>query len=58
MVAGLAIDLENRKRLKLYGRMAAGALTATDEGLGDVQLVVKIEQSLGTSPHVCGLIQS
>lgn len=49
MVGGLAIDLENRRRVKLYGRMIAGALAATDEGIGEVQLVVKIEQSLGIS---------
>lgn len=47
MVSGLAIDLESRRRVKLYGRMVAGALSATEEGLGEVQLVVKIEQSLG-----------
>jgi hypothetical protein len=47
MVGGLAIDLESRRRVKLYGRMVAGALAATDEGIGEVQLVVKIEQSLG-----------
>jgi len=50
MVGGLAIDLENRMRVKLYGRMVAGALSATEEGIGEVQLVVKIEQSLGNCP--------
>jgi hypothetical protein len=49
MVGGLAIDLENRRRVKLYGRMVAGALSATEAGIGEVQLVVKIEQSLGKS---------
>lgn len=49
MVSGLAIDLEARKRVKLYGRMVAGAL----EGLGSTgifgqaQLALNIEQSLG-----------
>jgi len=47
MVGGLAIDLEGRKRVKLFGRMVAGALAKTEEGVGEVQLVVKIEQSLG-----------
>lgn len=47
MVGGLAIDLESRRRVKLYGRMIAGALSSTEEGLAEVQLVVKIEQSLG-----------
>ena len=55
MVSGLVIDLEKRKRVKLYGRMVAGALARSgdegdvnDNGTGEVQLVVKIEQSLGT----------
>jgi hypothetical protein len=47
MVSGLAIDLEARRRVKLYGRMVAGALAATEPDVGEVQLVVKIEQSLG-----------
>lgn len=63
MVSGLVIDLERRKRVKLYGRMVAGALARlggegeedNDDGTGEVQLVVKIEQSLGsisrTSPY-------
>ncbi|KAL2069979.1 hypothetical protein VTL71DRAFT_14659 [Oculimacula yallundae] len=50
MVSGLTINLETRKRVKLYGRMVAGALAATEEGVGEVQLVVKIEQSLGNCP--------
>jgi hypothetical protein len=51
MVAGLAIDLESRKRVKLYGKMVAGAVAATAEGVGEVQLVVRIEQSLGEHFH-------
>ena len=47
MVSGLGINLETRSRVKLYGRMVAGSLQSTEEGIGDVQLVVKIEQSLG-----------
>lgn len=54
MVSGLTINLETRKRVKLYGRMVAGALAATEEGIGEVQLVVKIEQSLGKSYTTCG----
>jgi len=50
MVGGLAIDLESRSRVKLYGRMIAGALSATEKDIGEVQLVVKIEQSLGNCP--------
>ena len=50
MVGGLGVDLETRSRVKLYGRMVAGLLAATEEGVGEVQLAVKIEQSLGGLP--------
>lgn len=57
MVSGLTIDLETRKRTKLYGRMVAGALssredeaTDTHQHIAEVQLVLKIEQSLGNCP--------
>ncbi|KAL2404081.1 hypothetical protein ABEF95_015784 [Exophiala dermatitidis] len=76
MMAGLSIQLEERGRVKLAGKMVAGALTGTgttsdestftdeptriqtsptDESAavgrpGDVQMVVKIEQSLGNCP--------
>ena len=50
MIGGLAIDLDTRRRVKLYGRMAAGALATTEDGIGEVQLAVKIEQSLGVYP--------
>ncbi|KAK4507025.1 hypothetical protein PRZ48_000759 [Zasmidium cellare] len=57
MVSGLTIDLETRKRVKMYGRMVAGALgkrddevTGREESVAEVQLVLKIEQSLGNCP--------
>jgi len=57
MVAGLTINLETRKRVKMYGRMIAGALgsredevTGREESVAEVQLVLKIEQSLGNCP--------
>jgi len=69
MIGGLAIDLMQRKRVKLYGRMVAGALMKNDDpnedaedekesenkenidyGDGQIQLVQKIEQSLGNCP--------
>lgn len=57
MVSGLTIDLETRKRVKLYGRMVAGALSSRDdeltgaqESIAETQLVLKIEQSLGNCP--------
>ncbi|KAF2679722.1 oxidoreductase-like protein [Lentithecium fluviatile CBS 122367] len=64
MVSGLTIDLMTRKRVKLFGRMLAGALgevsVENEEGslLVDgapekqeqIQLITKIEQSLGNCP--------
>ena len=45
---GLAIDLQARRRVKLYGRMAAGALKETSgKDVAEASLLVKIEQSLG-----------
>lgn len=63
MVSGLSIHLDQRHRWKLYGRMVAGALgrrgneeggegktetAETESGNGEVQIVLRIEQSLGT----------
>lgn len=45
-VAGLAIDLKTRDRVKIAGRMVAGAAT---EG-GEVQVAVEVEESLGNCP--------
>ncbi|KAG9187125.1 hypothetical protein G6011_04996 [Alternaria panax] len=58
LVAGLAIDLMTRKRVKIAGRMIAGTTQDVDvevEGKGErkqeqIQLVTKIEQSLGNCP--------
>jgi len=50
MLGGLTFNLQTRQRVKLYGRMVAGAVAATEEGVGEVQLAVKIEQSLGNCP--------
>ncbi|KAK4549319.1 hypothetical protein LTR36_006316 [Oleoguttula mirabilis] len=57
MVSGLTIDLVTRKRVKMYGRMVAGALSTREDELtghgetvAEVQLVLKIEQSLGNCP--------
>lgn len=49
MVGGLAIDLETRRRVKLYGKMVAGALNSTADRVGEAQLAVNIEESLGKS---------
>ncbi|KAK3714058.1 hypothetical protein LTR37_008087 [Vermiconidia calcicola] len=57
MVAGLTIDLETRKRVKMFGRMVAGALgirndevSEQEEHIAEVQLVLDIKQSLGNCP--------
>jgi ferredoxin-NADP reductase len=58
MISALTVNLETRKRVKLYGRMIAGALDRigpqNDQEavipVGQVQLVVKIEQSLNNCP--------
>ncbi|KAF2633998.1 oxidoreductase-like protein [Macroventuria anomochaeta] len=64
MIAGLAIDLVTRKRVKIAGRMAAGSVQEVDmetednaalpaDALGaqdQIQLVTKIEQSMGNCP--------
>jgi predicted pyridoxine 5'-phosphate oxidase superfamily flavin-nucleotide-binding protein len=58
MISGLTIDLERRRRVKLCGRMVAGAVgklgpendQETPISIGQVQLVVKIEQSLNNCP--------
>ncbi|KAL9623607.1 MAG: hypothetical protein Q9160_002063 [Pyrenula sp. 1 TL-2023] len=59
MVSGLTIDMENRKRVKVFGRMMAGALSMSekhddkvepDGATGEAQLVLRIEQSLGNCP--------
>ncbi|KAK5679717.1 hypothetical protein LTS10_007665 [Elasticomyces elasticus] len=57
IVSGLTIDLETRKRVKMCGRMVAGALstredeiTGRNESVAEIQLVLKIEQSLGNCP--------
>ncbi|KAF3905248.1 hypothetical protein ABW21_db0204179 [Orbilia brochopaga] len=47
MVAGLAMNLERRQRIKLYGRSNRGMHRAQKTELG---MVVKIEQSLGNCP--------
>jgi ferredoxin-NADP reductase len=58
MISALTVDLEKRKRVKLYGRMIAGAVDRlgpendqeAGTPVGQVQLVIKIEQSLNNCP--------
>lgn len=53
-ISGLPIDLVNRNRLKISGRLIASALNELDSdvhegtsGVGEVQLLLKIDRSLG-----------
>ena len=54
VLSGLPIDLMTRSRLKISGKMVAGALGELglgagkeEDGVGEIQLVVKIDHSLG-----------
>lgn len=53
-VSGLPIDLVKRSRVKLSGRLIASAMKPLDSeedetviGVGEVQLIIRIERSLG-----------
>ncbi|CZT46889.1 related to oxidoreductase, FAD-binding [Rhynchosporium secalis] len=53
MVGGLTIDLESRMRIKLHGNMIAGAVEGSgdkEKGVGQMQLVVSINKSVGNCP--------
>ena len=52
MISGLAFDLDSRQRIKLYGRMVAANLKGMKDSkdVCTIQLLMKIEQSLGENP--------
>ena len=56
-VAALTIDLATRSRVKLAGKVLAGEITRRDDDnqkmapIGEMQLAVKIDSSLGTSRY-------
>ncbi|KAI1387416.1 uncharacterized protein F4822DRAFT_406346 [Hypoxylon trugodes] len=56
VMAGLSIDLETRDRVKLAGRMVVGVAsrrafdTEKGNGLVDLQLAMRVEESLGNCP--------
>ncbi|KAI5866208.1 hypothetical protein GGS23DRAFT_617302 [Durotheca rogersii] len=57
LLAGLAIDLDTRDRVKIAGRMLVGTVARAGpgrdrggDGVGDMQLAVKIEEALGNCP--------
>ena len=55
IMSGLAINLATRERFKLSGRIVGGSFgqseskTSEEDNVGTVQLIMKIEQSLGKS---------
>ncbi|KAK7535276.1 oxidoreductase-like protein [Phyllosticta citribraziliensis] len=52
MIGGLPINLDTRKRVKVFGRLVARKLLqdTEDERVGNVQLFFNVEQSLGNCP--------
>ena len=57
IVSGLGVNLHGRSRVKLSGRMVVGALEPVESGsegeeagANEIQLVIKIEQSIGKLP--------
>ncbi|KAK8158085.1 hypothetical protein BKA80DRAFT_207067 [Phyllosticta citrichinensis] len=52
MIGGLPINLDTRKRVKVFGRLVARKLTqdTEDERVGNIQLFFNVEQSLGNCP--------
>lgn len=59
MISGLTMDLDRRNRIKLCGRLVAGSLVSKapsdpenspSVAQGQIQLVTKIDQSLGNCP--------
>ncbi|KAK8045306.1 hypothetical protein PG993_005330 [Apiospora rasikravindrae] len=52
VMSGLSIDLETRDRVKLAGRLVAGAvsLTAQEGALADLQMAFQVTESLGNCP--------
>ncbi|KAI0204564.1 hypothetical protein F4808DRAFT_448723 [Astrocystis sublimbata] len=49
-MAGLAIDLETRDRVKLAGHFIAGAATGTTPGVANLQMAFGVEEALGNCP--------
>lgn len=49
LVSFLALDIENRRRVKLFGRITAGSLNVADESIraGIAHLTVHVDGSLG-----------
>ncbi|KAI5922831.1 hypothetical protein F4810DRAFT_701493 [Camillea tinctor] len=52
ILAGLSIDLETRDRVKIAGRMIAGAATRTEPAgpVADLQMALHVDESLGNCP--------
>ncbi|SPQ23244.1 fa29c04e-5179-4387-8aa8-340c7f20a08f [Thermothielavioides terrestris] len=52
VMSALSIDLENRDRVKLAGRMAVGTVAEqpANTALGEIQLAMHVQESLGNCP--------
>ncbi|KAI1099856.1 hypothetical protein F4804DRAFT_349091 [Jackrogersella minutella] len=50
IMAGLSIDLATRDRVKIAGRMVVGTMTRTRPGLGELQMALQVQESLGNCP--------
>jgi NAD(P)H-flavin reductase len=48
-MSALSIDLENRDRVKIAGRMAVGVV-AGEDAVGELQMLLKVEETLGNCP--------
>lgn len=48
-MSALSIDLENRDRVKIAGRMTVGVVAGKD-AVGELQMLVKVEETLGNCP--------
>ena len=52
-ISALSVDLENRDRVKIAGRLIAGVVTSqegADVGVGEVELAILVKETLGNCP--------
>ncbi|KAB5583180.1 hypothetical protein GE09DRAFT_1167253 [Coniochaeta sp. 2T2.1] len=52
-ISALSVDLENRDRVKVAGRLIAGVLTSqegADASVGEVELAILVKETLGNCP--------
>lgn len=49
-MSALSVDLENRDRVKIAGRMVVGVMAGDSLSVGEVQLLVNVKETLGNCP--------